>query len=69
MHIQLFSVGTGLSLAHLGTVWPVIHEHGKCGCGLEEMRSTVAYFTLREDAERYATFRNQCLQLRGIESR
>ena len=48
----------GESLTELGVVYRVEVSHGRCGCGAEEMKGTVAYFKDRTDAEEYARMKN-----------
>lgn len=47
-----------ISLTDQGTVWPVEEDHGRCGCGEVEMKSTVGYFSTKELAEHYCELAN-----------
>ena len=48
----------GESFTDLGVLYSVIQDHGRCGCGLEEMISTVAYFRDLPTAHLYCDWRN-----------
>lgn len=53
IHLPIYRVGVGVSLTEIGVLWPVIEDHGKCGCGTVDLVSTVAYMDSRERAEQY----------------
>jgi hypothetical protein len=64
--VETWSVGIGESFTELGTVWPVIEDHGKCEgalsstwCGQVDMKGdAIAYFKDRKDAQAYAAWKN-----------
>lgn len=43
----------------IGVVWPVMVDHGKCGCGSVDLVSPVAFFVLRQDAEEWLRLENE----------
>jgi hypothetical protein len=53
-----FKVGDCRESRDIGVVWPVLEDHGKCGCGACDLVSPVAFFVDRRDADRWASERN-----------
>ena len=47
------------SIRGIGVVWPVEEVHGLCGCGHTEMKSEIAFFRRRCDADTFCIYMRQ----------